>query len=119
MSSIFKRIDTVFLQVKDFEGSIKWYCDVLGFTLRWKDEKGGYAALDIGETPLTLVRATKEPNKSASISFNFFTPDIEKAHQLLIQNDVNVGSINEDGQVKWFKFQDLEGNELEVCHFIE
>ena len=119
MSTLFKRIDTVFLQVNDFDRTIKWYCDVLGFTLRWKDDEGGYAALNIGETALTLVRSKTEPAKNANISFNFYTADIERAQQLLLQNNVNVGSINEDGQVKWFKFQDIEGNELEVCYFKE
>lgn len=122
MSSIFKRIDTVFLQVSDFEQAIKWYGDVLGFKLRWKDDKGGYAALDIGETLLTLVRTNnneKPVRKNNHISFNFYTSDIEQAHQYLVQNDVNVEPIIEDKDVKWFKFQDLEGNDLEVCYFKE
>src|SRR4051812_6412013 len=103
MSSIFKRIDTVFLQVNDFEKTIEWYCNVLGFTIRWKDDKGGYAALNIGETPLTLVRTSSESElmKNSRISFNFFTSDVEQAHQHLLQNDVKVDSINEDGNVKW------------------
>ncbi|MEI4769910.1 VOC family protein [Psychrobacillus sp. FJAT-51614] len=121
MPSIFKRIDTVFLQVSDFEQAIKWYGDVLGFKLRWKDDIGGYAALEIGETPLTLVRTNRneKPVKNNYISFNFYTSDIEQAHQYLVENDVNVEPINEDKNVKWFKFQDLEGNYLEVCHFQE
>lgn len=121
MSSIFKRIDTVFLQVSDFEQAIKWYGDVLGFKLRWKDDKGGYACLNIGETPLTLVRKSNndEQVKSNDISFNFYTSNIDTARNHLIQKNVTVEPINDDGNVKWFKFQDLEGNKLEVCHFPE
>lgn len=63
MSTLFKRIDTVFLKVNDFEKAIDWYCSVLGFTLRWKHEAGGYAALNIGETPLTLVRSSEKNNR--------------------------------------------------------
>jgi catechol 2,3-dioxygenase-like lactoylglutathione lyase family enzyme len=59
MDAIFKRIDTVFLKVKDFDRAIDWYSNILGFTVRWKDEEGGYAALNIGETALTLVRDYK------------------------------------------------------------
>ncbi|KOO52032.1 VOC family protein [Viridibacillus arvi] len=121
MSSIFKRIDTVFLQVYDFDKAIKWYCDVLEFKLRWKDETGGYACLEIGETPLTLVRKSNndEQEKNSHISFNFYTSNIDTARKHLIQSNVTVEPINDDGNVKWFKFQDLEGNNLEVCYFPE
>jgi catechol 2,3-dioxygenase-like lactoylglutathione lyase family enzyme len=57
VSTLFKRIDTVFLHVKQFDQAIEWYVQKLGFTLRWRHDEGGYAALNIGETPLTLVRA--------------------------------------------------------------
>jgi len=121
MSSLFKRIDTVFLPVKDFGKAVDWYCDVLGFTVRWKDDLSGYAALNIGETPLTLVRKSEEElhNGKSHVTFNFFTADVEKAYQHLVDCQVNVEPIQDEGSVKWFKFQDLEGNPLEVCHFKE
>ncbi|WP_342025973.1 VOC family protein [Cytobacillus pseudoceanisediminis] len=56
---MFTRIDTVFLQVIDFGKAIEWYSTVLGFPVRWRDDQGGYAALEIGETPLTLVRSER------------------------------------------------------------
>lgn len=118
MSNLFKRIDTVFLKVNDFEKAIEWYTTVLGFTLRWKEETGGYAALNIGETPLTLVRSS-ERSENSNVSFNFFTPNIEKAYEHLIQHGVLTEQIQDEGDVKWFKFQDLEGNPLEVCSFKE
>lgn len=46
---MFTRIDTVFLQVTDFGKAIKWYSTVLGFPVRWRDDQGGYAALEIGK----------------------------------------------------------------------
>lgn len=119
MSNLFKRIDTVFLKVYNFEKAIQWYSSVLGFSVRWVDEKAGYAALNIGETPLTLVRSTAVENSESNISFNFYTPNAEEAHQHLINNGVDAGPIQEDGNVKWFKFKDLEGNALEVCSFQE
>jgi catechol 2,3-dioxygenase-like lactoylglutathione lyase family enzyme len=119
MSNLFKRIDTVFLKVADFEKAIDWYQTVLGFSVRWVDEKGGYAALNIGETPLTLVRSTTVEPASSKVSFNFFTPDIHSSHQHLLNNNVEVEPIQEDGNVKWFDFKDLEGNHLGVCFFQE
>ncbi|MFE8702787.1 VOC family protein [Cytobacillus sp. FJAT-54145] len=117
MTGIFKRIDTVFLKVNDFEKAIEWYSHVLGFDVRWRDDQGGYAALNIGETPLTLVRSDREKVESPTVYFNFYTENIEEAHKHLTENGVVVGPIEEDINVKWFKFKDLEGNELEVCCF--
>lgn len=119
MSNLFKRIDTVFLQVTNYEKAVEWYTEVLGFTVRWNDEVNGYAALNIGETPLTLVRTTKEISKNSHIPFNFYVPNIESAHKHLVEHGVKVEPINEDGTVKWFNFEDLEGNQLGVCYFPE
>ncbi|WML46653.1 VOC family protein [Neobacillus sp. PS3-34] len=121
MLSLFTRIDTVFLKVQDFESAIAWYSQVLGFTVRWRDDNSGYAALNVGETPLTLVRKSNEDETAVNsiVPFNFFVSDIEGAYEHLLQNGVKVGPIQGDGNVKWFKFQDLEGNPLEVCHFKE
>ncbi|PWW28809.1 glyoxalase/bleomycin resistance protein/dioxygenase superfamily protein [Cytobacillus oceanisediminis] len=121
MSGMFKRIDTVFLQVKDFEKAIDWYSTVLGFPVRWKDDQGGYAALEIGETPLTLVRSTEriKERKDSHISFNFFVVDIEIAHRHLLQHRVKAEPLQDDRTAKWFEFEDLDGNKLGVCHFSE
>ncbi|GLB60010.1 VOC family protein [Cytobacillus sp. NCCP-133] len=121
MRDIFKRIDTVFLQVRDFDQAIDWYSTVLGLPVRWKDDQGGYAALEAGKTPLTLVRApSKKPDdESSHMLFNFYVSDIEKAHKHLHQHEVMAGPIQDDGTVKWFEFEDLDGNKLGVCHFEE
>ncbi|WP_084028915.1 VOC family protein [Bacillus sp. J33] len=121
MPKMFKRIDTVFLPVRDFNKAIDWYTTVLGFPARWRDDQGGYAALEAGETPLTLVRTPEEipANKDSHMPFNFYADDIEQAYRHLIQHEVKTGPIQDDGTVKWFDFEDLEGNKLGVCHFKE
>ncbi|MFD1739614.1 VOC family protein [Bacillus salitolerans] len=118
MSHLFKRIDTVFLEVSDMDESIKWYTDVLGFSLRWYQQEGGYAAINIGETPLTLVRS-KEVTPSSHCPFNFYTSDIHKAHQELKSKGVQVEEIVDYGDVLSFNFKDLDGHTLGVCYFAE
>jgi catechol 2,3-dioxygenase-like lactoylglutathione lyase family enzyme len=118
MSQLFKRIDTVFLQVTDIEKSIKWYTDVLGFNVRWYDQENGYAAINIGETPLTLVRAN-EVSISSHCLFNFYSSDIQQAHAILLECGVEVGDLNTDEQVDWFEFKDPDGHVLGVCYFEE
>ncbi|EFV75677.1 hypothetical protein HMPREF1013_04172 [Bacillus sp. 2_A_57_CT2] len=117
-AEMFTRIDTVFLQVIDFGKAIEWYSTVLGFPVRWRDDQGGYAALEIGETPLTLVRSEKVI-PSSHMPFNFYVSDIVEAHQHLAGHKVKAGPIQDDGTVKWFEFEDPDGNKLGVCHFKE
>lgn len=114
MSTLFKRIDTVFLKVKDLDQAIEWYTKVLGFDLRWKVE--GYAALNISETPLTLVQATGEFSPIKESSFNFYVSDVNEAHEHLKKHGVQLGPI-ESNEVQWFWFSDSDGNRLEVCSF--
>ncbi|WP_249310393.1 hypothetical protein [Bacillus sp. FJAT-49736] len=70
---------------------------------------------------MTLVRTAEDEirNKKSLVTFNFFTPNIEKAHEHLVNNEVDIEPIHDEGDVKWFKFKGLEGNPLEVCHFKE
>jgi catechol 2,3-dioxygenase-like lactoylglutathione lyase family enzyme len=118
MDRLFKRIDTVFLQVKDLEKSIKWYVEVLGFNLRWSDNDNGYAAINISETPLTLVRADNV-SPTSHILFNFYSSDIKRAYTALIEKGVEVEDIIDYGNVLSFNFLDLDGNKLGVCYFEE
>ena len=116
MSSIFQRIDTVFLKVKNLDRSVTWYTEVLGFSLRWRSET--HAALNIGETPLTLVQA---PENHTSLMeqayFNFYVEDIQLAYSHLKNHQVEVGEVGSDEQVSWFSFKDIDGNQLDVCSF--
>ncbi|QOR68766.1 VOC family protein [Cytobacillus suaedae] len=112
---MFKRIDTVFLEVSDIQQSIDWYTTILGFELRW--QHGVYAALNVSETPLTLVQKNDDfqPNKKSL--FNFYVSDVNEAHSHLVNNEVKVEDIQVEDDVSWFVFYDLDGNRLEVCHF--
>lgn len=118
MSALFKRIDTVFLEVTDMEKSIKWYTEVLGFSVRWHDEENGYAAIEMGETPMTLVRAVKVTPASHCL-LNFYSSDIYAAHQKLQENGVEVDAVIDYGTVLSFEFKDPDGHILGVCYFEE
>lgn len=120
---MFKRIDTVFLPVHDMHRSIKWFEEKCGFTLRWHDEKNGYAAMDLGngETAFTLVR---NPQMEESIStehewFNLYTSDIHATHQNMLDAGVEATPVKSGGNFEFFKFKDLDGNTIGVCSFEE
>lgn len=118
MGDLFKRIDTVFLEVTDIERSIQWYTNVLGFTLRWVAKDTGYAAINIGETPLTLVQA-REVKPGTHCPFNFYSPSINQAYDHLKKNGVDVEEIVDYGDVLSFNFKDPDGHLLGVCYFEE
>jgi catechol 2,3-dioxygenase-like lactoylglutathione lyase family enzyme len=120
---VFKRIDTVFLPVKNTASAIKWYEDKCSFRLRWHHEEGGYAAMDIGdgETAFTLVRQEQmEDQKPVKHEwFNLYTPDAKTAHEQLVVAGVEVTDIMKDETVEFFNFKDLDGNIIGVCSFKE
>ncbi|WP_088009436.1 VOC family protein [Indiicoccus explosivorum] len=118
MSASFTRIDTVFLPVTDLDRSIQWYTGTFGFPIRWTHTEGGYACLDIGETPLTLVR-TDAVTPEAHMRFNFFVTDPDAAHRQLTERGAGPSAIHHDGNLQWFDFTDPDGHKLGVCHFSE
>lgn len=118
MNKLFKRIDTVFLEVTNMERSIGWYTEVLGFSVRWHDVENGYAAIEMGETPLTLVRAEKVTPGTHCL-LNFYSADIYAAHQKLAERGVSVEDVIDYGAVLSFEFKDPDGHILGVCYFEE
>jgi catechol 2,3-dioxygenase-like lactoylglutathione lyase family enzyme len=117
MSALFERIDTVFLLVRDFDKAIQWYTETFGFTVRWRHDEGGFAALNVGETPLTLVRLEEgmEIRSTQQALFNFYVKDPEEAHRVLVAAGADVDPIQDPGNVKFFDFRDPDGNLLSVC----
>ncbi|UFU00059.1 VOC family protein [Radiobacillus kanasensis] len=119
MSELFKRIDTVFLKVKHFDEAVEWYEKILGFEVRWKIDEGGIAAMEIGETPLTLMRATEGFRPVEEPQFNFYVSNIHKAYNHLKSHGIEVMEIIDHGDLETFDFKDLDGNVLSVCCFEE
>lgn len=119
MSRLFERIDTVFLQVRDFDKAIQWYTETFGFTVRWRHDEGGFAALNVGETPLTIVRLEEgaELPTTKQAFFNFYVKDVEEAHRVLVGAGADCDAIQDPGGVKYFDFRDPDGNLLSVCSF--
>jgi len=119
MSNIFKRIDTVFIRVKNLEKASEWYESIMGFKITWKDMSGGYVSFAIGETALTLSRIPEgtELKVSEAPLFNFYVSNVNEAHEYLTEKGIEVSEITVDGDVSWFSFKDLDGNKLEVCSF--
>ena len=66
------------------------------------------------DTALTLVERAASPAQSEHVIF--FTKNLQKAREWLIERGVTVEALASDsGGNRFFRFQDLEGNAIEVC----
>lgn len=117
MTTLFQRIDTVFVPIRDIKKAADWYVQVLGGTLGWSGDDGEYQCIEFGDTSITLFLTDEqtyfEPRRSA---FNFYVSNAEEAHSYLKENGVRVEEVKEYG-AKYFIFYDLDGNCLEVCEY--
>jgi catechol 2,3-dioxygenase-like lactoylglutathione lyase family enzyme len=116
MPTLFARIDTVFVRVRDLDAAARWYGETFDLEERFRSD--WIVVLNLGETPLTLLKSDQEPFTPASEAhFNFYVPDVLKAHAHLQERGVPTGPNEDGGGVRWFWFSDPDGNRLEVCHF--
>ncbi|WP_010276034.1 VOC family protein [Paenibacillus senegalensis] len=117
MTTLFQRIDTVFVPTRDIKKATDWYVQVLGGTTDWSGDEGEYQCIKFGDTSITLFLTDEqtyfEPRRSA---FNFYVSNAEEAHSYLKENGVRVEEVKEYG-AKYFAFYDLDGNCLEVCEY--
>lgn len=120
---IFAKIDTVIVRVRQLEEARAWYEEKLGFHAMYTDESQRLVVFDVGEkTSLTIyelgpgeVMASRGASRCYPI---FYASDIQAAHQLLLEREVEVGPIEgEPGATQWFVFKDCDGNALEACHY--
>ena len=125
---MFKRIDTVFLPVRDIERSVEWYSRNFGLEVAWKVPAA--ASLRLGETPLTLLKhrypGSEEPPSPdfefrpvTEIPFNLYTPDIAAAHRWLLEAGVEVSDIADRDGLHDFVVKDPDGNLFGVVWWSE
>jgi len=97
-----------------------WYAEKLGFSYSSADVEE--ASLELGYSSdsivvyLVEITGSARPNKSPGKPPIMFARKLADAHEDLSSKGVDVGPIQSDsGGNQFFRFRDLEGNELEVC----
>ena len=117
----FSIADNYAVEVRNLAAVRKWYKEKLGFHEANKDreEASGRPFTDLyvsnDDTFLSLVQL--KPGASAEKRHViFYAKNLEKAYQWLIDRGVAVRPATADsGGNRFFQFQDLEGNTIEVC----
>jgi catechol 2,3-dioxygenase-like lactoylglutathione lyase family enzyme len=113
--------DNYAIDVRNLGPAREWYKEKLGLreaqTDRTEDSGRSFVDLRIssGEPLLSLVEfESGAVAKSGHVIF--FARNLEKAHSWLGERGVAVEPVSTDsGGNRYFRFQDLEGNRIEVC----
>ncbi len=121
--SLFKGVEAIFIPIKDPQLSAKWYEEILGFKLLYREE--GAAVMKITEqspTVICLVKAKEHqpchfPDNHFGVGkyVNFLSQNIEETYLFLVDHHVQVEALEGEGGTKFFTFYDPDGNPLGVC----
>jgi catechol 2,3-dioxygenase-like lactoylglutathione lyase family enzyme len=117
---MFSSAGDVSLKVHDLEAARRWYSEKL--KLPYSSAEVEEASMELGYSSDLVViclvgisgdnRAAKSPGRPPII----FARRLARAHEILCKQGVEAGPIQKDsGGNQFFRFRDLEGNELEVC----
>jgi catechol 2,3-dioxygenase-like lactoylglutathione lyase family enzyme len=118
--NIFHSAGDVAVDVRDAKAARQWYSDRLGLPYFSSEVEGvtvglGYSANDM-VLYLNEVSGNVRPNARAGRPPIMFARKLGNAHEYLSSQGVSVSPIQSDsGGNHFFRFRDLEGNELEVC----
>jgi len=120
MKQMFNAAGDVALDVDDVAATQRWYSDKLG--LHYSSNPVEEAGMGVGYSPDAIVIYLSKATGSRRSDTRqerppiMFSRRLNNAHEFLSSRNVEVGPIQKDsGGNRFFRFRDLEGNELEVC----
>lgn len=113
--------DNCVIEVRNLGAARDWYKKTFGLreASGEREEDSGRPFVDLrvsnDDTALTLVEL-EATSSAQSEHVIFFTRNLEKARKWLIERGVTVEALASDsGGNRFFRFQDLQGNAIEVC----
>jgi hypothetical protein len=117
---IFSSSGDVVADVSNVAAAQRWYSEKLG--LSYSSPDVDEASLELGYSAdsivvyLVEISGSERSNRSPGKPPIMFARKLADAHEHLSSRRVDVGPIQSDsGGNQFFRFRDLEGNELEVC----
>ena len=112
--------DSVAVDVRNIAAAQQWYSEKLGlsYSSTQVEEASmvlGYSA-DDAKLYLVEISGNRRPNSQLGRAPIMFVRNLAAAHEHLSARGVTVGPLqNDSGGNNYFRFRDLENNELEVC----
>ncbi|WP_096189538.1 VOC family protein [Evansella halocellulosilytica] len=121
--SLVKRIDSVFLPVRNLKHSEQWYKNLFGLEPVFRSDDGRYVGFrfpqeEVIQTALTLYQVTDIPKLPGQL-FNFYTEDVYATYEALKDKGANVSAIHTAEGMTFFDMTDPDGHEIGVVTFPE
>ncbi|NBI30535.1 VOC family protein [Chengkuizengella marina] len=118
---LIKRIDTVFVPVTDLKKSEQWYMNIFPFEVVYRSGDGNYIGFRFDDpkemkTALTIYKVD-EIRPTNHMAFNFYTEDVDALHNKLKKSGVEVSEIHASDGMRFFDFEDPNGNQLGAVTF--
>lgn len=100
------------IRVGDWEGSARWYVEVLGLRPILEDREGRFLLLEAGGARVALKEGTASDGRG-SVRLVFLVEDVEAARDRLVGLGVEVGAIVESAEgYREARLADPEGNPI-------
>jgi catechol 2,3-dioxygenase-like lactoylglutathione lyase family enzyme len=119
---VFSSADGVAVDVRDIDAAQLWYAEKLGMHYSSSEVDAEVGNMVLGYSAdqifLSLVKISgqEKPDSVPGHPPIIFAKKLTAAHEYLASRSVDVGPLQQDsGGNHFFRFRDLEGNELEVC----
>ena len=115
-------IGAIVIGVTDMNRAVAWYCDKLGLSSQSKETGEvyiGHPSADSDMLPMIILVpiARGQSNAYADRHQILFTRSLDALYAEFVSRGIQIGPIQSDsGGNRFFKWQDLEGNTIEVCH---
>lgn len=114
-------IGAVVIGVRNMDCAVPWYCGKLGLSSQSKETDEvyiGHLGADSDMLPLIILVPIPrgQTNVFADRHQILFTRNLDAIHAEFSSKGIQVGPIqNDSGGNRFFNWQDLEGNSIEVC----
>lgn len=113
-------ITGISVAVRDLERAVTWYCERLGLSIVPEHSYSGEVHLGYLQREKVVITLFPCLDGKPGVSIDrrpiLFTRKLDSVHSDFAAFGVEVGPIQSDsGGNRFFRFRDLEGNEIEVC----
>lgn len=115
-------IGAIVIGVTDMNRAVVWYCDKLGLSFQSKETDEvyiGHPSADSDMLPIIILVPIPRGQSNAYADRHqiLFTRSLDALYAEFVSSGIQVGPIQSDsGGNRFFRWQDLEGNTIEVCH---
>jgi catechol 2,3-dioxygenase-like lactoylglutathione lyase family enzyme len=111
----------IMVGVKDLDRAVTWYCDKLGLSVIVEKSYSGEVHIGYSQRETPMITLLPLGNRRFGPFDDrrppiLFTRKINSVHPEFAEVGIQGGPIQSDsGGNRFFRFRDLEGNEIEVC----